>query len=324
MEEQTSEDNRKKGGLLWIVIGLLVVANSVTFWMYWQEKNKAVSEIIIKEQVIVERDNVKEELLQLQKDYGNLQTSDKTLQAEIEAKKAEIAQLLDDAEKHKGDAYIISKLKKESETLRQIMRGYVRSIDSLGTLNKTLIVEKENVLKELDTEKGKITGLNKDKEDLQATIQKGSILTCFNVVAKGVKFKSGGKKESETTKASRTQKIKVSFSLGENKIAKAGEKIVYVRIVTPDGKEMANVVSALAGFLFGFDTVVISGAEKTIKELWSLNPLWHGIVTGSALYGTVLGSVIGGWLTDRFGRRSILQWIGVMYVISAVGCGFAA
>lgn len=269
MEEQTSEDNRKKGGLLWIVIGLLVVANSVTFWMYWQEKNKAASEIVIKEQVIVERDNVKEELLQLQKDYGNLQTSDKTLQAEIEAKKAEIAQLLDDAEKHKGDAYIISKLKKESETLRQIMRGYVRTIDSLGTLNKTLIVEKENVLKELDTEKGKITGLNKDKEDLQATIQKGSILTCFNVVAKGVKFKSGGKKESETTKASRTQKIKVSFSLGENKIAKAGEKIVYVRIVTPDGKEMAKnyddnykfTFNKSSGYFAGKETLNYSNAE---------------------------------------------------------------
>lgn len=240
MEESTSNENRKKSGLLWILIALLAITNGVTFWMYTQEKNKAANEIIVKEQVIVERDNVKGELLQLQKDFENLETNDKALQAEIEAKKAEIAQLLEDAEKHKGDAYIISKLKKESETLRQIMRGYVRTIDSLGTLNKTLIVEKDNVLKELDSEKGKTTTLNKEKEDLKATIQKGSILTCFNVVAKGVKFKSGGKKESETSKASRTEKIKVSFSLGENKIAKAGEKTVFVRIVTPDGKEMAK------------------------------------------------------------------------------------
>ena len=238
MEENTSNENRKKSGLLWILIALLAITNGVTFWMYTQEKNKAANEIIVKEQVIIERDNVKEELLQLQKDYGNLQTSDKALQAEIEAKKAEIAQLLEDAEKHKGDAYIISKLKKESETLRQIMRGYVRTIDSLGTLNKNLIVEKDNVLKELDSEKGKTTTLNKEKEDLKATIQKGSILTCFNIVAKGVKFKNGGKKESETSKASRTEKIKVSFSLGENKIAKAREKTIFVRIVTPDGKEM--------------------------------------------------------------------------------------
>ncbi len=269
MEEKTSDENRKKGALLWVLIGLLVITNAVSLWMYWEEKNKAATEVVIKEQVIIERDNVKGELLQLQKDYSNLQTSDKALQEEIDAKKVEIAQLLEDAEKHKGDAYIISKLRKESETLRQIMRGYVRTIDSLGTMNKTLVVEKNNVLKELDTEKGKITGLNKDKEALQATIQKGSILTCFNVVAKGVKFKSGGKKESETSKASRTQKIKVSFSLGENKIAKAGEKTVFIRIVTPDGKEMAKnyddnykfTFNKSSGYFAGKETLNYSNAE---------------------------------------------------------------
>lgn len=268
MEENTS-DNRKKSGLLWILIGLLAVTNAVTFWMYLQEKNKAAQEIIIKEQVIVEREDIKSDLLQLQKDYETLQTDDEALKAEIEAKKAEIAQLLIDAEKHKGDAYVISKLKKETETLRQIMRGYVRTIDSLGTLNQNLIVEKNNVLKQLDTEKGKITNLNKEKEELQSTIQKGSILSCFNIVAKGVKFKNGGKKESETTKASRTQKIKVSFSLGENKIAKAGEKTVFVRIVTPDGKEMAKSYddnyrfsfNKSSGYYAGKETLNYSNAE---------------------------------------------------------------
>ena len=260
-EENTSKDNRKRSGLLWILIALLAITNGATFWMYMQEKNKAGTEVVIKEQVIVERDNVKNELLQLQQDFGNLQTGDKRLQAEIEAKKAEIAQLIIDAEKHKGDAYIISKLKKESETLRQIMRGYVRTIDSLGTLNKTLIVEKDNVLKELDNEKGKTTNLNKEKEALNATIQKGSILTCFNVTAKGVKFKSGGKKESETGRASRTQKIKVSFSLGENKIAKAGEKTVFVRIVTPDGKEMAKSYDDNYKFTFDKSSGYFAGKE---------------------------------------------------------------
>lgn len=240
METQKQEENKKKSGLLWVLIVLLAISNAVVFWMYWQEKNKVASEIVIKEQVVVERDNVKSDLLQLQKDFDNLQTNDKALQAEIEAKKAEIAQLLQDAEKHKGDAYIISKLRKETETLRQIMRGYVRTIDSLGTLNKTLIVEKDNVLKELDTEKGKITTLNKEKDELKATIQKGSILSCFNIIAKGVRYRNGGKKELETSKASRAEKIKVTFTLGENKIAKSGEKTVFVRIITPDGKEMAK------------------------------------------------------------------------------------
>ncbi len=84
-----------------------------------------------------------------------------------------------------------------------------------------------------------------------------------------------------------------------------------------------SITSALAGFLFGFDTVVISGAEQTIQKLWSLSSSMHGFVMGSALYGTVLGSLIGGWPTDRFGRKRTLLFIGLLYVLSAVGCAFA-
>lgn len=261
MQENSSNENNKKQSLLWILIVLLFISNGVLFWMYWQEKNKAANEIIIKEQVIVERDNVKTDLLQLQKDFDNLQTNDKALQAEIETKKAEIAQLLQDAEKHKGDAYIISKLRKETETLRQIMRGYVKTIDSLGTLNKTLIVEKDNVLKELDNEKGKTVTLNKEKDELKATIQKGSVLSCFNIAAKAVRFRSGGKKESETTKASKAEKIKVSFTLGENKIARSGEKTVFIRIITPDGKEMAKSYDDNYRFTFDKSSGYFAGKQ---------------------------------------------------------------
>ncbi len=84
-----------------------------------------------------------------------------------------------------------------------------------------------------------------------------------------------------------------------------------------------SITSALAGFLFGFDTVVISGAEQTIQKLWGLSAGMHGLAMGSALYGTVLGSLLGGWPTDKFGRRKTLIFIGVLYVLSAVGCGFA-
>jgi sugar porter (SP) family MFS transporter len=84
-----------------------------------------------------------------------------------------------------------------------------------------------------------------------------------------------------------------------------------------------SLTSALAGFLFGFDTVVISGAEKTIQTLWSLSPGLHGIAMASALYGTVVGSLIGGWPADRFGRKATLLWIGVLYLVGAVGSALA-
>jgi len=85
-----------------------------------------------------------------------------------------------------------------------------------------------------------------------------------------------------------------------------------------------SLTSALAGFLFGFDTVVISGAEKTIQTLWGLSAGWHGVAMASALYGTVIGSLIGGWPTDRFGRKTTLLWIGVLYLVGAVGSALAS
>jgi sugar porter (SP) family MFS transporter len=84
-----------------------------------------------------------------------------------------------------------------------------------------------------------------------------------------------------------------------------------------------SITSALAGFLFGFDTVVISGAEQTIQKLWGLSAGMHGFAIGSALYGTVLGALFGGWPTDHFGRKKTLLCIGILYVISAMGCAFS-
>jgi len=84
------------------------------------------------------------------------------------------------------------------------------------------------------------------------------------------------------------------------------------------------VVAALAGFIFGFDTVVISGANQPIKELWHTTPWFHGFfIMSMALWGTVLGSVFGGIPTDIFGRKKVLLWIGIIFTISAFGSALA-
>lgn len=84
-----------------------------------------------------------------------------------------------------------------------------------------------------------------------------------------------------------------------------------------------SIVSALAGFLFGFDTVVISGAEKSLQALWNLDDFTHGLSISMALWGTVIGSLVGGWPTDKFGRRATLLSIGVLYLVSAIGSALA-
>jgi hypothetical protein len=261
MSEEKEKSNKKKGLILWIIILLLMGTNGYTIWLLLQEQSRVVEQKVVTETVIVERDNVKSDLLVLQKDYEGIVAKDAAMQKDIDEKKARIEELIVDAEKHKGDAYMLSKLRKEAETLRSIMQGYVRTIDSLNTLNQNLVAEKKTVLKQLDVEKEKQNTLVKEKEELKTTIAKGSILTCFNVSAKAVLFKKGGKKEIETTKARKTEKIKVSFSLGENKIAKSGEKTVYIRIMTPDGKELAKSYDETYKFTFNKSSGYYAGKE---------------------------------------------------------------
>ncbi|MGS2725359.1 sugar porter family MFS transporter [Psychroserpens sp. BH13MA-6] len=81
-----------------------------------------------------------------------------------------------------------------------------------------------------------------------------------------------------------------------------------------------SITVALAGFLFGFDTVVISGANKPLQDLWNLSPINHGtFIMSMALWGTVLGSLLGGIPTKKLGRKTTLFWIGILFFVSAIG-----
>jgi len=84
------------------------------------------------------------------------------------------------------------------------------------------------------------------------------------------------------------------------------------------------ITVALAGFLFGFDTIVISGADQAIQKLWNTSEWFHGtFIMSMALWGTVVGALFGGLPCDQFGRKKTLFWIGILYLISALGSGLA-
>ncbi|MCG2589282.1 sugar porter family MFS transporter [Rhodohalobacter sulfatireducens] len=87
---------------------------------------------------------------------------------------------------------------------------------------------------------------------------------------------------------------------------------------------LSAIAASLAGFLFGFDTIVISGADQPIQELWQMSDLFHGtFIMSMALWGTVIGALFGGIPCDKYGRRKTLFWIGILYFVSAVGSGLA-
>jgi MFS transporter, SP family, arabinose:H+ symporter len=84
-----------------------------------------------------------------------------------------------------------------------------------------------------------------------------------------------------------------------------------------------SIVVALGGFLFGIDVAVISGAEQEIKKVWALSDVLHGVAVAIALWGTVVGALAGGIPAARFGRKKTLMWIGIFYLLSAIGSAIA-
>ena len=86
----------------------------------------------------------------------------------------------------------------------------------------------------------------------------------------------------------------------------------------------STVVAALAGFIFGFDMVVISGADKPIQALWQTTPWFHGFyIMSMALWGTVIGSIFAGAPTEKYGRKNVLIWLGILFIASAIGSAIA-
>ena len=85
-----------------------------------------------------------------------------------------------------------------------------------------------------------------------------------------------------------------------------------------------SLTAALAGFIFGFDMVVISGADKAIQQLWQTSPWFHGFfIMSMALWGTVIGSIFGGAPTEKYGRKKILMLVGILFTLSSVGSALA-
>lgn len=248
--------------VLILLIALLTVVCGVLFWLYLDQKKVTQTEIGEKKEVIDEKDAVTKELENMLQQYDALQSDNTALQSEMDAQKQRITDLLSEVEKYKGSAAMMSKYKKETETLRTIMRNYVATIDSLNTLNLRLNEENVEVKKELGTQVNKYQELNKVKEDLTKTVKQASVLSTAELKGTGVYYKSGGK-EVETNKAGRTEKIKTCFTLGENKITKPGPKEIFVRIISPQGKILAE--GADENYMFEYEGIQgVYSSKKTI------------------------------------------------------------
>ncbi len=201
------------------------------------------SEVVEKDATI---DNLELEQLQLENDlqdmliqYDTVTVQNERLNAEIIGQQEQIKEMLKQMEKHKDDAYIIHKLKKEASTLRDIMKGYLVTIDSLNTLNQDLKKDNAFLVEELSEAQVRAQNLESSKKDLEEIVATGSVLQADNMVAEGLKVRNNGK-QVVVTRANKTESIRTCTRIGENRIAPVGKKTIYLRIISPDGVVLEN------------------------------------------------------------------------------------
>ncbi|MCB0409169.1 MAG: hypothetical protein KDD29_03060, partial [Flavobacteriales bacterium] len=231
-EKKGSKTNK----LLVVVIILLLGFCGFLIWQNLELQKNLENKQIEYVEVTDERDKVKLELEDMLAQYNAMETSNETLRAELEAEKAKIEDLL---KKMKGKDWSIYKLKKETETLRTIMKGYIHQIDSLNTVNQELRAENQVVRNELTSEKSKTENLTKENEGLSSKVTIASYLKTVGLRTYGVRVKNDNTGK-EIDKAKKTDKIRTTFTIQKNDITPAGNKWIYVRILTPDGKVLSE------------------------------------------------------------------------------------
>lgn len=266
MSEMEQTPKKNNNGAFIAVILLLLIGLGVMSYL-WSSKNSELNDCTADNEMLNADMNGMNEMLQgyvgsmsndLKTDFKNmLETYDALLEKDksqadsINAQKAKIGELLEQIESGKKlTARQLFLLRKENETLRDIMKGYIIQIDSLNTLNLKLTSDLDSTKTKLTSTAAEREQYKQEAEDKGNLIAKGSKLNAYGFSSMALKSKLNNTM-TETNRAGNALQIVSSFSIGENKIATAGTKSVYMRIITPDGKTLqsrsGNVVSTENG-----------------------------------------------------------------------------
>src|SRR5690606_15218110 len=184
------------------------------------------------------------------------------MQAEILAQREQLRELLKQVDKHKDDAWIIHKLKKEASTLRTVMKGYLVTIDSLNTLNINLRLDRDSLNRALSSVSEEKSLLQTKTQDLEGIVAKGSVLPARDFVAEAIRVRGSGD-QSSANRADRAEMVKAWFKIGEDTIAKRGKKTLFLRIISPE----AMVLEDSSGEPKTFNFEGVSGVYSVKREI---------------------------------------------------------
>ena len=203
-----------------IILAVLLVF--LVFMYFIQKHNMVEMENVLTE----EKDSLATELRNMVVAYDTLKTNNDSLNAGLEKEKMRIVQLL---EINASNVKLLKTYKREITTMREIMKSYIVQIDSLNSRNKFLVAENTEIRQEIKQVRSTNTELSKVKEDLTSKVEIASVVQAKDIVAVSL-----NKKRKETTRINLLDKLRICFTLRENPLARAGQKMVFLRVIRPD------------------------------------------------------------------------------------------
>lgn len=229
MEREKSKAG--KGIVILLVIIVLVLGAAVGVMLSkLNDQKKEATEIqgILEDQKKV----LEEDLTDLQDQFGSLQTNNDSLKNLASEQQERITKLLaiqaDNASK-------IRTYQKELETLRGVLRGLIIQVDSLNQSNIALKAERTELTRNLAEVTAQRTRLTEDKERMTSTIQKAQILSASDIKTVGLNNRS-----RENERVRNIENLKTCFTVRENQVATAGERVFYLVIIKPDKRVLTN------------------------------------------------------------------------------------
>jgi hypothetical protein len=209
-----------------VILGAALLILVLMFFI--QRHNMVEMETVLTQ----EKDSLANELRHMAFAYDTLKTNNDTLNAGLEREKERIVQLL---EINASNVKLLKKYKSEIKTMREIMKSYIVQIDSLNTRNKILVAENSEIRQEIKQVKSTNTELSKVKEELSSKVEVASVIQAKDIAAVPL-----NKKRKETSRINLLDKLRICFTLRENPIAKAGQKVVFLRVIRPDSLVIAT------------------------------------------------------------------------------------
>jgi hypothetical protein len=251
--KETSE-NKGNGLFLIIIVGLLMGLGLMAY--LWSNKNKELNACMNENKTLLSdmqgmdemmagyvgnmSNDLKKDFAKMLKTYDALIAKDKSKADSLNIQKAKIQSLIDELDRNKKmTASQLFRMRKENETLRNIMKSYVRQIDSLNTLNLKLTSDLDQTATKLTAVEGERDQYKADAEEKAEQVRKGSRLQAYGFKSVGLKMKLNNTTE-ESNRAKSIVQFKSTFTLSENPITQPGAKVVYMQIINPEGKTLQS------------------------------------------------------------------------------------